>query len=373
MSDGTDRYEVVVIGGGQAGLAIGHYLAEQGRRFLILEQDHDVAPAWRDRWDSITLFTPRRCDSLPGLEFPGEPDGYPRREEVLTYLQRYAAKFDLPIRVGAAARRLSRAAGGEFVIDLDDGRLAADQVVVATGPFQAPRIPAFAAALSADVVQMHSTGYRRPSDLPAGPTLVVGGGNTGYQIAQDLAASRETHLAIGTRQPALPQRLLGRDLFWWLVKTGLIYKSVETRLGQRMSQKETLVGPLPKIAKRLGVISHGRAIEASGRTVTFADGGQLEVDSVVWATGFRYDHSWIDLPIADADGRVKHRRGVTEIAGLYTLGLQWQYNRGSALLGFVKDDAAFIAERIAARAGFAQPADAPATETSEVTTARQGD
>jgi putative flavoprotein involved in K+ transport len=218
-------------------------------------------------------------------------------------------------------------------------------------------------------VQMHSTAYRRGSDLPSGRALVVGGGNTGYQIAHELAAGRETHIAIGTRQAALPQRLFGRDLFFFLTKTGLVYKSVETRVGRRMSQKETLVGPLPKIAQRLGVISHGRATEAAGRSVTFADGTRLEVDSVVWATGFRYDHSWIDLPITDADGRVKHSRGVTEVPGLYTLGLQWQYTRGSALLGFIKDDAAYIAEQIAANAG----ARATSPVASEVTTARRGD
>jgi putative flavoprotein involved in K+ transport len=373
MPDISEHYEVVVIGGGQAGLAIGRHLVEQGRKFLIVEREHDVAPAWRDRWDSLTLFTPRRYDSLPGLEFPGEPDGYPTRDEVLAYLQRYAATFDLPVRLGAAARRLSRATGGEFVIDLDDGRLSADQVVVATGAFQAPRIPAFGAGLSADVAQMHSTGYRRPSDLPAGRALVVGGGNTGYQIAQELAAGRETHLAIGTRQPALPQRLLGRDLFWWLTKTGLINKSGETRIGRRMSQKETLVGPMPRLAKRLGVISHGRATGASGRTVAFDDGSSIDVDGVVWATGFRGDYAWIDLPLTDTDGRVKHSRGVTEIPGVYMLGLQWQYSRGSALLGFVKDDAAFIGDRIAARVGFAHPPHATVTDASEVTTAGQGD
>jgi putative flavoprotein involved in K+ transport len=212
---------------------------------------------------------------------------------------------------------------------------------------------------------MHSTSYRRPSDLPDGRTLVVGGGNTGYQIAHELAASRETHIAIGTRQPALPQRLFGRDLFFFLTKTGLIYKSVNTRAGRRMSQKETLVGRMPKIAKRLGVISHGRATDASGRWVTFEDASQLEVDGVVWATGFRYDHSWIDLPITDADGRIRHARGVTDVPGLYTLGLQWQWTRGSALLGFVKDDAEFIAEQIAARAK-------PAATTPAITQAPGG-
>lgn len=346
MPDADEHYDVVVVGAGQAGLALGHFLRGQERRFLILERDHDVAPAWRERWDSLTLFTPRRWDGLPGLDFPGDPEGYPARAEVLAYLQRYAAEFDLPVRLGTTANRLARE-GDRFVIDLDDGRIVADQVVVATGPFQAPRIPVFASALSAAVAQMHSTAYRRPADLPPGRTLVVGGGNTGYQIAHELAATRETHLAVGTRQAALPQRLLGRDLFWFLTKTGAIHKSVDTRIGRRMRAKETLVGPLPKIAKRLGVISHGRATGASERSVAFEDGGSIEFDGVVWATGFRYDHSWIHLPVTDASGVMKHHRGVTEIPGLYTLGLQWQYTRGSALLGFVKDDAAYIAARIA--------------------------
>ena len=245
--------------------------------------------------------------------------------------------------------------------------------MIATGPFQEPRIPAIADGLAPEVVHMHSTSYRRPADLPGARTLVVGGGNTGYQVAHELAPTRETHIAIGTRQAALPQRLFGRDLFWFLTKAGLIYKSVETRLGQRMSQKETLVGPLPKVAKRLGVISHGRATATSGRTVTFADGSQIEVDGVVWATGFRYDHSWIGLPITGEDGQIKHQRGVTEIPGLYTLGLQWQYTRGSALLGFVKADAAFIADQIVARVGAGHVVASTKTQPTEAMAAQQGD
>src|SRR3954454_18002808 len=148
------HYEVVVVGGGQAGLAIGYYLAQQGSNFVVLEREHDVAPAWRDRWKSLTLFTPRAYDSLPGLDFPGDPDGYPTREEVLAYLQGYAARFDLPVRLGTPAIRLGRD-GGEFVLELADGSIRADQVVVATGPFQEPRIPAFAADLAPEAVQMH--------------------------------------------------------------------------------------------------------------------------------------------------------------------------------------------------------------------------
>jgi putative flavoprotein involved in K+ transport len=366
MSEGVEHYDVVVVGGGQSGLALGYYLARQGRKFLILEREDDVAPAWRDRWDSLKLFTSRRFNSLPGLDFPGEADGYPVRDEVVAYLENYAAKFDLPVRLGAPARGLSKQ-DGRFLIELDDGRIAADQVVITTGPFQEPRLPAFASGLAGEVVQMHSTEYRRPSDLPTGRTLVVGGGNTGYQIAEELAATRATHLAIGGRQVPLPQRFLGRDLFWWLTKTRLIDKSIETRLGKRASQRDALVASTPRKSKRRGVILHGRAIAASGWTVTFEDGSSMDVDGVVWATGFRGDYGWIDLPVTDDVGRVRHTRGVTKIPGLYTLGLQWQYTRGSALLGFVKGDAEFIAEQIGAHAGSAE-----STRTTEPQAASSG-
>lgn len=370
----SEHYDVAVVGGGQAGLAMGYFLAQQGRKFVILEGGDDVAPAWRGRWDSLTLFTPRRFDSLPGLEFPGDPDGYPLRDEVVDYLQRYAATFDLPIRLRTAARMLTRE-GDRFGIGLDDGPITADQVVVATGPFQEPRIPDFASALSAEVVQLHSTGYRNPSELPAGRILIVGGGNTGYQIAEELAATRETHLAIGSRQVSLPQRFLGRDMFWWLTKTGLIHKSIETKVGKRVSQTETLVGSKPSKARRSGVTLHGRAAAAHGRTVAFEDGGSVDVDGVLWATGFRSDYGWIDLPITDQKGGVAHTRGVTEIPGLYTLGLQWQYTRGSALLGWVKDDAAYVAAHVAAHAASLRPATpaAAGSQASEPMSAGQGD
>jgi putative flavoprotein involved in K+ transport len=374
VSENAQHYDVVVVGGGQAGLAIGYYLAERDRKFVILEREDDVAPAWRGRWDSLTLFTPRRYDSLPGLDFPGEPEGYPGRDEVVAYLRGYAARFDIPLRLGTAANGLSRE-GERFVVDLGDRKITADQVVVATGPFQEPLVPGFASGLSAEVVQMHSTGYRKPDDLPAGRTLIVGGGNTGYQIAEELAATRETHLAVGGRQMPLPQRLLGRDLFWWLTKTGVIHTSVETKLGQRASQKETLIGSKPSKAKRHGVILHGRAAGAAGRTVSFEDGGAVEVDGVIWATGFRSDYAWIDLPITDERGRVTHTRGVTEVPGLYMLGLQWQFTRGSALLGWVKDDAAFIAGEIDAYAASTPHTTAVPDEPrpAEPATARQGD
>ena len=344
--DPPEHLHVVVVGAGQAGLAIGHHLARAGRRFAILEAGPSVGTAWRERWDSLVLFTPRRYDALPGLAFPGEPDGYPGRDEVIAYLERYAHTFELPVVFDSAVRSL-KARDGSFVLDLDDRRIEADQVVVATGPFHRPHVPALAGQLAPEVFQAHSAAYRRPAEVPAGNVLVVGGGNTGFQIAKELSATRTVHLAVGSRQTPLPQRVLGRDLFWWLTRLGVLDKTVDSRIGRRAQRRDTLIGSSPRdLRRRFGVGVKPRAVAASGRTVGFADGSRLEVDAVIWATGYRPDHSWIDLPVTDAAGRLRHRRGVSDIPGLYFLGLSWQHTRGSALLGWVRDDAEFIATRI---------------------------
>ena len=341
-------YEVAVIGAGQAGLAMGYYLAQHGRRFVILERSDSIAQAWRERWDSLTLFTPRRYSALPGFPFPGDPDGYPTRNEVIDYLERYAETFDLPIEFNSDVRRLS-SEDGHFVLEMDARTITADQVVVATGPFQTPSIPKIAEGLDPDVWQAHSTGYRRPGDVAEGTVLVVGGGNTGFQIAKELSATHKVILSVGSRQKPLPQRLAGRDLFWWLTKTHVLSTTVESRLGRRLRHRDTLIGSSPReLKRRYGVELKPRATAASGRRVSFEDGSEVEVDAVIWATGYRPDYSWIDLPVLDSNGRLRHRRGVTDVPGLYFLGLTWQHTRGSALIGWVKDDADFLAERIEA-------------------------
>jgi putative flavoprotein involved in K+ transport len=209
-------------------------------------------------------------------------------------------------------------------------------------------VPAIARELSSGVFQTHSTGYRRPGDVPGGTVLVVGGGNTGFQIAKELSATHEVRLAVGSRQTPLPQRILGRDLFWWLTKFGLLKKTVESRIGRRARDRDTLIGSSPReLRRRFGVELKARAVGASGRTVRFEDGSELDVDAVIWATGYRSDYSWIKAPVSDPDGRARHRRGVTDVPGLYFLGLSWQHTRGSALLGWVADDAEFIAGQIA--------------------------
>ena len=344
----SERVDVAVVGAGQAGLAIGYFLGRQDRRFVILEAADSIGSAWRTRWDSLTLFTPRRYSALPGMPFPGDPDGYPTRDDVIAYLERYAAAFELPVELGSGVKRLDRADDGRFRLELDDRAITADHVVVATGPFQTPFVPPLAEGLAPDVFQTHAVGYRRPHDVPSGTVLVVGGGNTGFQIAKELSTTHRVALSIGSRQKPLPQRVLGRDLFWWLTKARILAVTVESRLGRKLSTRDTLIGSSPReLEKRYAVELKPRAVAAEGCTVRFEDGTELELDAVVWATGYRPDYSWIDVPVVDEGGRLRHWRGVTDVPGLYFLGLTWQHTRGSALIGWVEDDAAFVAGRIA--------------------------
>ena len=359
-NDGSAQHlDVAVIGGGQAGLAIGYYLREQGCRFVIFERASELAPAWRERWDSLTLFTPRRYSALPGLSFPGDPDGYPTRDEVIAYLERYAETFELPIELNSQVEQLDQGDDGRFRLALGGRMIIADQVVVATGPFQSPYMPKLSEKLSADLFQTHAVGYRKPGDVPKGTVLVAGGGNTGFQLAKELSATHEVALSIGSQQKPLPQRVLRRDVFWWLTKTRLLNKTVESRLGRKLSTRDTLIGSSPRaMTERYGVQLKPRLVDAEGRRVRFEDGSDLELDAVLWATGYRSDYSWIKLPILDEDCQLRHRRGLTDVPRLYFIGLTWQHTRGSALIGFIKDDAEFIAEKIAEYQQSKRPAQA---------------
>jgi putative flavoprotein involved in K+ transport len=349
---GEQRLDVVVVGGGQAGLAMAWHLTQQGRRFVILEAAPELGQVWRSRWDSLTLFTPAQYDALPGMAFPAPADTYPTKDPVADYLQAYAKTFDLPVRLNAKATELRRLEDGSFEVHTADQVYRARQVVVATGPFHVPFVPPQARGLDPSVTQVHSADYRNPQALPDGAVLVVGGGNSGFQIAEELAATRSVDLSIATTYPMLPQRLGGRDLFWWLTRLGLLRVTVTSRLGRRMSRRDFVIGTNRRRLEGKGVRFRPRLVDAEGRTVRFADHSLLEeVGVVVWATGYRPDYAWIHIPGVVREGQVVHRRGVTEVPGLYFLGLSWQHTRGSALLGFVNDDAAYLADRIATSLG----------------------
>jgi putative flavoprotein involved in K+ transport len=348
MDTRSIRRDAVVIGGGQAGLAIGYFLARQGSDFTILEAGSDPAAAWRGRWDSLKLFTPVRYSSLPGMPFPGDPDSYPTRDQVVAYLTGYARRFELPVELASPVRTV-RGSNGGYSVELDDRTYEAEQVVIATGPFQLPFVPPIADGLDAGVMQLHTSAYRSPAGIPEGTVLVVGGGNSGFQIADELSHSHHVHLSIGSRQTPLPQRLLGRDLFWYLEATGLIRKTRESRIGRRLEGRDLLIGSSPRGIRARGVELQKRAVKAEGSMITFADGTTFDARTVIWATGYRLDHAWVELPVFDVDGRLIHERGVTRSPGLYFLGLTWQHTRGSALIGFVEDDAAHIAREISAR------------------------
>lgn len=347
-----NRFDVVVIGGGQAGLALGYHLARRQLRFVILDAAPRVGHVWRTRWDSMTLFTPARYSALPGLPFPGDPEHYPGKDAVADYLERYAAIFDLPVRLDTRVTALRPLPGGAgFEIDAGAARYTADQVVVATGPFHLPFVPEFARDLAPDVVQLHSAEYRNPDQLPPGPVLVVGAGNSGVQIAEELAPARPTWLSVGVKLPRLPARLLGRSIFWWLEKTGLMNVTAGSWLGRQMRARDPLIGSSPEmVARRLGVRVVGRTERAEGDRVFTREGEEVRVASVVWATGFRSDYGWIEAPVLDRDGRPIHKRGVTAVPGLYFLGLSWQHTRGSALIGWVGRDAEYLADQIERRA-----------------------
>jgi putative flavoprotein involved in K+ transport len=359
---GDQHLDVVVIGGSQSGLAMAWHLQRQGLDFVVLEAAPELGHVWRSRWDTLKLFTPSQYDALPGMAFPAPADTYPTKDPVADYLQAYASAFNLPVRLNARVTRLSKTDDG-FEVQTADNTFGARQVVVATGPFQVPFVPPMAATLDPSVTQVHSADYRNPQALPEGPVLVVGGGNSGFQIAEELAATRTVDLSVATTYPMLPQRLGGRDLFWWLTRLGLLRVTVDSRPGRRMSRRDFVIGTNRKRLERAGVRFRPRLVDAEGRSVRFADHRLLEdVGVVVWATGYRPDYGWIHLPGVVREGHVVHRRGVTEVPGLYFLGLSWQYTRGSALLGFVNDDAAYLANHIATSVGAAGSATVPATQ-----------
>lgn len=408
--DGS-HHEVVVVGGGQAGLAMSWWLGRRGVRHVVLERER-VGHAWRDqRWDSFCLVTPNWQCRLPGFGYPGgAPDGFMLRDEIVDYLRAYADSFGPPIHEGVAATRL-RAHPAGFEVRTGSGTLTADQVVLATGPYQTPMIPAGAQRLPAALTQLHSSGYRNPDQLPDGPVLVVGTGQSGCQIAEDLhLAGRRVHLAVGTA-PRVARRYRGRDVVDWLDAMGYYAKPIDSfedadavrfRANHYVTGRDGGRDIDLRAFARDGMRLHGRLTGIAARQLSFADDLAANLDAadavsegikdsidlyiaasgvaapdearytpvwtpdldgpsrldtgeiaaVVWCTGFGRDHRWIELPLFDGRNYPTHRRGVSTVPGVYLLGLPWQHTWGSGRFCGVGDDAEYLAERIVAhRAG----------------------
>jgi putative flavoprotein involved in K+ transport len=351
-----ERFETVVVGGGQAGLATGYHLARLGRPFVILDAGQRVGDAWRARWDSLRLFTPARYSGLPGMGFPAAAWHYPTKDEVAEYLETYAARFQLPVRTGVRVDGLTRQ-GDRYLVTAGERRFEAANVVVASGAYHHPLVPGFAAELDPGILQLHSSGYRRPAQLQEGGLLVVGAANSGAEIAVELSGAHRTWLS-GRHPGSEPTRAgsrLDRLLtppFWFFISQVL---TVDTPIGRKLRPKLMGAGtPLARVRRRdiaaAGIERVPRTAGARDGLPVLEDGRALEVANVVWCTGYRPDLSWIDLPVQDDDGQPRHDRGVVAgQPGLYFVGLFFQSAVSSALVGGVGRDAEQIVARIAAR------------------------
>lgn len=349
---GTERFDTVVIGGGQAGLATGYYLAKRARPFVILDAGERVGESWRKRWDSLRVYTPARYSSLPGWPFPARPLSYPTKDEVADYLEAYAARFELPIRAGVEVSSLSRE-GDRYVVVSDGRRFEAENVVVATGGFQGPWVPTFASELDPAIRQLHSTEYRSPVELKGG-VLVVGAANSGAEIALDVSRTHRTWLS-GRHPGSEPtsagsfwDRLL-MPLFWFAVTHVL---TVRTPIGRKFRSKFlNAAAPLarvrPKDLEAAGVERVPRTQGVHGGFPVLEDGRVLDVSAVIWCTGFRADFGWIELPVFGEDGEPMYDRGVvTSEPGLYFVGRPFQYGFTSFLIGGAGRDAEYVVGRI---------------------------
>jgi putative flavoprotein involved in K+ transport len=351
MTELKQNIDTLVIGGGQAGLVMGYYLSKAGISYQIIESNSRIGDSWRKRYDSLVLFTPRSHSALPGLNVPGEKDGYPTKDEIADYLEDYANHFGLPIILETCIISLKQSDSGGFVAIADFGNeIYCHSVIIATGAFQLPNIPKIARNFSKDVLQFSTEGYKRPDQIPSGTVLVVGDGATGRQIALELAKNNhQVILACGRKKFLVPDRILGKSIFWWMEKLGLLTASKDTIIGKRIMRNDSFParGLDSKRLKKSGVIISSRLIEVNGHEVSFSDVQTAEVDSVVWATGYRDDTDWIKIQeVKDEKGNFIHQRGISPVRGLYFIGRDWQWTVGSALLLGVGADASFLVSHI---------------------------
>jgi putative flavoprotein involved in K+ transport len=347
-------YQTIVIGGGQAGLAVGHFLIRQGENFIILDKNPKTGNSWRSRWESLRLFTPSQFDSLPGMPFPKSKNYFPSKDEVADYLEEYVRHFNLPVRHNVKVESISRN-GQNYQISAGAARFTARNVIVATGPYQAPYTPSFSIKLDPGILQLHSSGYCNPQQIPVKSVLVVGAGNSGAEIALELSKAGKQVWLAGRDVGRIPinsplGKLFDGRLVWWFLTHVL---TMNTSIGRKMQASATYHGtPLGRARRddiaKAGVIFTPRMSGVQAGKPQLVDGRILPAEGVIWATGFQPDYSWINLPILDEHGYPLHSRGIVQNApGLYFIGLPFQIGLNSSLLGGVGIDAAYIAVQIA--------------------------
>lgn len=353
----AERFDTVVIGAGQAGLSAGSYLKKAERSFVIVDGQDKVGGSWLTRYDSLHLFTPRFAVRLPGMRFEDRDVRYPSRDQMIGFLQAYAERYDLPVRTGVRVERVIRDGEGLALIT-DGGRIEADNVIVATGANRDPRVPAFAKDLDPSIVQMHSSAYRNPSQLRDGGVLVVGAGNSGADMALDAVPAHRTWLS-GPYRGHIPVSIdtwFAQNVVFRIIRFfGVHVLTRGTRLGRRSMAKhagqgDMLVRVKPKQLLAAGVERVGKTVGVRDGLPVLEDGTVLDVSNVIWATGYRHDLSWIDLPVFGEDGELMHERGVVAgEPGLYFVGLPWQYSAASDVIPGVGRDARYVVEHLVAR------------------------
>jgi putative flavoprotein involved in K+ transport len=341
--------DVLVIGVGQAGLAMGYHLKKSPLHFLLVDGASRVGDSWRQRYDSLRLFTPRSLSALPGLKLKGDPQGYASRDEFADYLETYAHHSDFPIEMNTGIKRLQRC-NGYFAATSFDGRdFAAQVVVLANGGFQKPIIPSMAGNLSSAIQQFSAESYKNSAQIPSGNVVVVGDGATGRDIASELAESHAVYLATGKPRRLMPERILGTSMWWWLKTLGFLTAPTDSFIGRKLRAMDSFPNRQRDFdaLRRKGIQIVPKVTQADGNTITFANDTNVSVNSVVWAMGYRDDSGWVAIPeVKDAQGNFVHQKGISPVKNLYFVGRPWQTSRASAIINGVGRDSEIILREI---------------------------
>ncbi len=338
--------DFVVIGGAQAGLSMAYHLKIMDKKFIVIDGEKEIGASWLNRWDSLKLFTPTEYNHLPGLKFNAPKGHYPTKFEVATYFESYVEKFKIPVQLDTLVTSVRKTEKGFCVIH-KDGEIEAENVIVATGPFHTPYTPPCHTKISEGILQMHSNYYKGLHQLQEGDALVVGSGDSGYQILNEISkdTSRTVYFSGDTNIKTIPQQFLGKTLWWWFTLIGFLSYTKYSWIGKKISSlPQPIIGTdVKEILSRNNVISGGRTKDALNDQIIFENKKVSTIKNIIWATGYRPNFEWIEGLELDGDSYPKNFRGVSNIEGLYFIGLPWMYTRGSATLGGVSKDASYLA------------------------------